>query len=119
MLTDQDLQITFRGLEHWGALEADVRAHATKLAHLYPGLTNCRVMLDAPHHHHHQGRLYHVRIVLHAPGTEIVVSHAQHDGHAREDPHVAIRDAFVAADRQLDDAARSPRHTDKGPTHSV
>jgi ribosome-associated translation inhibitor RaiA len=101
VITAQTLQITFRGMQRSAALTADIEAYASKLEHVCPELLRFNVLVEAPHHHHHQGRLYHVRIVIQIPGKDIVASHERHDAHAHENPHVAVRDAFAAAERQL------------------
>ncbi len=51
------------------------------------------------------------------PEKEIVVSEKKHDKHAHEDVYVAIRDAFDAARRQLEDYARVRRGDTK--SHEV
>ena len=103
------LQITFRGFPHSDAVEANIREKAAKLDNFYPRIMSCRVVVEAKHHHHHKGNLYHVSIDLTVPRKEIAVSHEQHDEHSREDVYVAIRDAFGAAKRQLEDYARIKR----------
>jgi ribosome-associated translation inhibitor RaiA/cold shock CspA family protein len=102
-------QVTFRGIPHSDALDAEIRERIAKLDEYFPRIMSCRVVIEAKHRHHHQGQLYHVRIDLGVPKKEIVVSHERHDQHAHEDPYVAIRDAFNAASRQLEDYAREQR----------
>ncbi len=104
------LQITFRDMESSAAVEVNIREKAAKLEQYYDRIMSCRVMVEAPHGHHHQGRLYQVRIDLGVPDGELVVSHEHHhkDG-AHEDVYVAIRDAFDAMKRQLEDYARKRR----------
>jgi ribosomal subunit interface protein len=104
------LQITFRDLESSAAIEANIREKAAKLEQYYDQIMSCRVMVEAPHGHHHQGRLYQVRIDLGVPDGELVVSHEHHHkDSAHEDVYVAIRDAFDAMRRQLEDYARKRR----------
>lgn len=107
------LQITFRGFPHSDAVEAAIREKAAKLDEFFPRLMSCRVMVEACHHHHHQGNLYHVRIELGVPNKEIAVSREHHDEQAREDIYVVIRDAFDAAKRQLEDYSRVLRRDTK------
>ena len=57
-----------------------------------------------PHKHHHQGKQFNVRIDIGVPGSEIVVTKD-----ASEDVYIAVRDAFDAAKRQLEDYARKTR----------
>lgn len=103
------LQITFRNMEASEAMEQNVREHAEKLDQFYDRIMGCRVMVEAQHRHHHQGTVYHVRIDLTVPGGELVVSHEREKDHAHEDVYVAIRDAFDAARRQLEDFGRRQR----------
>jgi cold shock CspA family protein len=69
--------------------------------------------VEAPHRRHHQGKLYHVAIDLVLPGTELVVNRAPEEHHAHEDVFVALRDAFDAARRKLEDYARRQRANTK------
>jgi ribosomal subunit interface protein len=97
-------------LERSDAVEAKIREKAAKLEQYYDKIMSCRVMVEAPHGHKHQGTLYHVRIELGVPDGELVVSHEHHHkDHSHEDAYVAIRDAFDAMKRQLEDHARVRR----------
>lgn len=102
-------QITFRGVPRSDAVEAALHERIAKLETFFPQIMSCRVMVEATHHHHHQGNLYHVRVELGVPGREIVASHERHDMHQHEDVYVAIRDAFDATRRQLEEYARERR----------
>ena len=102
----QPLQVTFRDIPHSDAVEANIREHAEKLDQFYDSIMSCRVMVEEPHGHQHQGKLYHVRIELTVPGKELVASRAPSEHHAHEDIYVAIRDAFAAMRRQLQDFKR-------------
>ncbi len=92
-----------------------------KLESFCDRITSCRVIVEAPHRHHHKGKAFQVRIDLSAPGREIVINRAPKrlsaakltesrqveknfmENHrpskhaAHEDVYVAIRDAFNAA----------------------
>jgi len=103
------LQITWRNLEASDAVESTVREKAQKLERFAEHITSCRVIIEAPHKHHHQGNIYHVRIDITLPGTEILASKHSDKHHAHEDVYVAIRDAFDAAQRQLEDYVRKRR----------
>jgi ribosomal subunit interface protein len=98
------LQITIRGIEHSDALETHIRDKANKLDEFFDRIMSCRVVVEVPHKHHHQGKQFTVRIDIGVPGSEIVVNR----DHA-EDVYVALRDAFDAAKRQLEDYARKIR----------
>lgn len=103
------VQITFRNVPRSDAVEAKIRERAAKLDTYYDRITGCHVTVEAPHRRHHQGKLFQVGIDLVLPGTELVVNRAPQAHHAYEDVFVALRDAFDAARRQLEDYARRQR----------
>lgn len=98
------LQITVRNIEHSDALETRIRDKTQKLEEFCKHIMSCRVVVEAPHKHHHQGKQFNVRIEIGVPGNEIVVNRDHH-----EDVYVALRDAFNAAKRQLEDYVRKIR----------
>lgn len=102
-------QVTFRGMASSEAIEAQVRDRVDKLDRFHPRIMSCRVVVECGHRHQRKGRLYHLSIEIHVPGHEVVVGRDPADHHAHEDMNVAIRDAFDAARRQLEDVARRTR----------
>lgn len=117
------LQITFRNLDRSEAMEAQIQKKAAKLDQFCDDIISCRVMVEARHRNHHKGNLYHVRLDITVPERELVVSRDQQDNHAHEDAYVAIRDAFEAARRQLEDYVHRRRgkvkHRDVPPSARV
>jgi ribosomal subunit interface protein len=103
------LEITFRGVPHSDAVETRIREKAAKLEQFCDHIISCRVAVEAEHHHQHQGNLYKVRIDLSVPHKHLVVSRDHHDRQAYEDVYVALRDAFDAAKRQLEEYVRIQR----------
>lgn len=103
------LQITFRNMGHSDAVEAKIREKAAKLEKFAEHITSCRVIIEAPHQHHHQGKLFNVKVDITLPGKEIIADRHPDEHHAHEDAYVAIRDAFDAARRQLEDYVRRRR----------
>ena len=90
-------------------IAAKIREKADKLERFHSHIMSCRVAVESEHHHHHQGNQYHIRIDITVPRKELVISREHHDNHAHEDIYVAIRDAFEAATRQLEDYTRIQR----------
>jgi len=112
------LEIAFNNLEPSEGLRARVEDEAAKLERFYPRLTHCRVVVEAPHRHQHKGKLYAVRIHLSLPGqADIEVNRAPGAKQSHQDAYVAIRDAFQAARRQLQDLAR--QRQGKAKTHDA
>jgi cold shock CspA family protein/ribosome-associated translation inhibitor RaiA len=133
MTMKSPLKITFRDMAPSKAVEDNIRDRAAKLESLHDGITSCKVIVEAPHRHHHKGKAYVVRIDITVPGGELVINRApkrlaaakaarpeelekdlaeihkptKHAAH--EDLYVAIRDAFNAAGRKLQDYARRRR----------
>jgi ribosomal subunit interface protein len=104
------VQISFRNMDPSPAIEAKIRERAGKLDRYYDRITGCKVVVEAPHRRHHQGKLFHVRIDITVPGGEILATREPARHHAHEDVYVAIRDAFHAVQRQLEDFGRLQRH---------
>lgn len=91
------------------ATERTVRAKASKLDQFADHIMGCRIVIDLPHGHHAHGNLYQVRIAITVPGEEIVVNRERSERVEHRDIEVAIRDAFDAAYRQLEDYVRRRR----------
>ena len=99
------LKITSRDFQLSQALEAEIREKAAALEIYYERLSSCEVTVRAPAiKHHRKGGPFEIDIRLTVPGRELVVDHQ-----AKEELQPAIREAFDAARRQLEDFAREQR----------
>jgi len=103
------LRIAFRHMEPSPAVEARIREHVERLERFYDQITGCHVVVEAPPAHRHKGAPFDIKIDLTVPGGDIRVrsEHAEHEAHM--DVYVALRDAFDAARRLLQDHAREHR----------
>jgi ribosomal subunit interface protein len=110
LATEDDMQrpleIRFHQMHSSPAIEARIREKAAELERFSDRITGCRVIVEKEHRHHHKGNLFRVRIEIDAPGKELAVTHTGPRDHAHEDVYVAIRDAFNAAVRRLEDHVR-------------
>ncbi len=97
------LQITFKDMKNSDAIEARVIEKAQKLEQLSKEIISCSVVIEAPNKRHQHGNLFNINIEITLPGTKIVASKHSDQHHAHEDVYVAIRDAFDAVRRQLQD----------------
>jgi ribosomal subunit interface protein len=99
------IEITLRDIPHSDAVETRIREKIEKLNNFHERIMSCRVTVESPQQRKHQGKLYSVHIDMKVPGGgELVVNRVQD-----EDIYVAIRDAFNAAARQLEDHVRRQR----------
>jgi ribosome-associated translation inhibitor RaiA/cold shock CspA family protein len=102
---DRPLEIGFHNLAPSPAIEAEVRRHVDKLERRFGHLVGCRVAVELQHRQHRTGNLVEVHITLSVPGRELAVSRQSRkaqEHHANPDVRTAIRDAFDAAERQLE-----------------
>ena len=130
------VQVTFHGLPHSDTLEAEIRERVAWLEQFYSGLVACRVSVELPHRHRHEGRHFHVRIEITVPGgTPILVNHEPSLHALSKDVEAAthhkeldfdevhrharavVGEAFDVARRRLQDFARTQRGDVK--THEV
>jgi ribosomal subunit interface protein len=100
-------QIIWQNLSPSDEIETKIRKHIVKLEKFANRLSDCRVVIAVPHRHHHQGNIYHIQINLTVHGGELVVNPPAQQTH--EDLHVAIRDAFESAERQLKEYTQQRR----------
>lgn len=98
------LDITFKGLDKSRVVEAKIAEKAQKLERHFDRMTHCRVVVSAPNKHSHKAKGYEIKIEVgipeHAP---FVLTHEAPVGDAQETLLVALRDAFDAASRRLDE----------------
>ncbi|MEN6622947.1 MAG: HPF/RaiA family ribosome-associated protein [Smithella sp.] len=98
------LQITGHGIELSDDVRAEIEERANKLDKFYDRIMRCRVVVEEPKRHPHEGKMYDVHIIMTVPGGEIVTSRE-----VNKDLFVAIRDSFLAAQRKLEDFSREQR----------
>jgi cold shock CspA family protein len=103
------LQISFHNTDAIPAVEEVIRARASRLDRYCDHIMSCRVVIDMPHTHHQHGNLYQIRLDITVPGDEIAVSREAPEHAAAKDLPAAIKDAFDAADRLLEDYVRRRR----------
>jgi ribosome-associated translation inhibitor RaiA len=105
----QPLQIAFHGVEPSEGVETRIRERIAEIEEFCADIIRCRVVVELPHRHHQHGSMYRVSVDLKLPKDEIVVSREPGKNHAHEDVYVAIRDAFDATRRRVEDYVRRRR----------
>ena len=92
------------------ALETRIRELVQKLQRFSSQIIKCQVVVEAPHHQHHdQGALFDFQVDITVPGKNIVIGHSHTKDPAHTNAYVALRDAFRAARRQLQEYERIRR----------
>ena len=99
------LQISFRNMDPSPAVEERIRQKAAKLERFHERIIGCTVVVEAPHRHHHKGKLYSVRVDISVPGKDVVVDRAKPVDH-RMSMSPCASDAAV---RRLEDQTRKLR----------
>lgn len=98
-------KITSRDFALTEAIETEIRDKSAALESFYEHISACEVTVHAPAiKHHRKGGPFIVGIRLTVPGKELVVDHQ-----SEEELSLAIREAFDAARRRLEDYAREQR----------
>lgn len=110
------VQIRYHGLPPSEALSAAIERRVEHLERLFGNITDCRVVVELAQHRHRKGNAYNVIIELHVPGDRLVVSRDPGDDPTHTDAYVAVRDAFDALDRRLQDYIRRLRNEVKSHT---
>jgi ribosomal subunit interface protein len=91
------VQVTMKDIPSSQTLENLIRFKAQKLALYTRKINSCRVVVEVPQKHKRQGKLFSVHIDVTVPGKELASSRKEN-----EDIYIAIRDAFLAIERQLE-----------------
>jgi len=100
------VEITFHKMEESDALRDDIRKHAEKLRQFEGDIMKCAVVIEPAEHRHHKGNRFVLRIRVTLPGGELDVGHTPAGDRSHQDAYVAIRDAFKAMRRKLQDFHR-------------
>lgn len=95
------IDIIFRNVHASQAVASRITAQVQKLEQFCDRITDCRVIIDAPHQKQHKGKHYQVQIELNVPNGKIVVNRHPEKNSAHSNLYIVLRDAFAAARRQL------------------
>ncbi len=87
--------VVYRDLDASQALNSTIAKKLQKLNRISNQISSSRVVLDSPHQHKNKGKLFRAKIELGVKGDSIAI---QQDSSSI---HIAVRDAFKAAERKL------------------
>lgn len=110
------LEITFRDVERSEPVEAVVRERVDKLSRYFSRIISCKVTLNVPNRTpQYDVRNHQVNIEISVPGEELIVSREPNEHDNFNDIYVTIRDAFDAAEQQLQSYAGRLKEPGKPP----
>jgi ribosome-associated translation inhibitor RaiA len=95
------ITLSYRHVEHSGALEDRARKLGARLERFSDRIMQCHMTLEGPGGGHDGGPGYLVKIDLTVPGAQIHADSLHVDGAGHKDIYLALRDAFNSAKRQL------------------
>src|SRR5262245_29088544 len=104
MMPNFPLNISYTDFSPSESLNTLIEERAAKLERFFDRISQCQVVVSAPHKHHRQ-KIYHIAIKLHVPGAELIVNREPEKSDDHQDIRKAVRDAFSAMARQLEDFA--------------
>ena len=90
--------VTIRNTPKSNFLEDFINKKAQKLTQFNQRITSCKVVVDMPQKHKHQGKLFRASIALNVRGKELIVNRK-----LDEDVYIAVTYAFDAIERKLED----------------
>lgn len=104
------LEIAFQNSEPSESVKAEIEREARRLEKFSSRITSCDVTIIGPTKHHRHGVPFKIDIRIAMPDHKDVIVNKTHDD-VKEHEYVtaAIRDAFAAAQRQIEDAVREMR----------
>jgi ribosome-associated translation inhibitor RaiA len=97
------LQITFRNMPTSRIFENRISELAQRFEKFSSHILNCVVVIQRPHQSSRKGDVFDIHINVTVPGSLMVVHRAHASDASHTDPYVALRDAFVAMRRKLQD----------------
>jgi cold shock CspA family protein/ribosome-associated translation inhibitor RaiA len=104
------IEIAFQHCKPSEEIRAEVAKQAKRLDKFSDRITSCHVVIAGPQTRHHQGDVFKIDVRIAMPEhRDVVVTRTHGDAPEREHPLVAVREAFDAAARQIEDYARDAR----------
>lgn len=103
------LQVTFHNMDPLPAVEDLIRERAARLDKYCDRIMACRIVIDLPHRHHRTGNQYQIRLDITVPGDEIAITREAAENESAKSLMAAVKDAFDAAGRLLEDYVRRQR----------
>ena len=101
-------RLDLRNVELPASIERRIARKVTKLERIFGGIIGCHLALERPSSQPHKAGRFDARLEISVPGKAIVITRQQTENLA-----VAVREAFDAGIRQLEEYARMRRNNVK------
>lgn len=112
-----NLEVAFHNMDTSPSLESLIAERAERLKRRYDRLVGVRVVVEKQMAQHRTGNVFDVHVELMVPGTDLVVSRPAkvQKRYSNPDAATSVRDAFDAAERQLQDYKGKQRNPARAP----
>jgi ribosome-associated translation inhibitor RaiA len=98
--------VTFRHMDASETIELAIGRYTQKLNRVFARIVWCRAIVERSTAHHRKGNVYRVELDIQVPGQTISAASAKRRAYDHEDLRAAVREAFAAGTRQLQDFAK-------------
>ena len=96
------LEVVLKNVEHKEEIEAVINEKIAKLEQVCDHLTSCRVLVEQNPTHQQAKHSYHVRIDVHMPPQHEIIVKRDSGRNVHENLSTVVREAFIAARRQVE-----------------
>lgn len=100
---DFPIQISFRNVDPSEAVKTAIYEKIERLKKFQTRIVGCEVIVSSPHKHSHKSEIFHVEVRLSISGRDIFINREAEKDDAHRDVYIAIRDAFKALERKLEE----------------
>lgn len=101
---NHDTNVVYKDIDHTPALTYSIHKKIEKLSRFSRAITHSKVILDSPHKNRIKGKLYRASIEVGVKGFPVIASHED------TSVHIAVRNAFNAAERKLKAVSKQSKH---------
>lgn len=89
------VDVVYRDLASSTAINETITKKIEKLNRYTDQIVHSRIVLDTPHNHKHKGKQFRASLEIDLKGSPIAITQDN------ESIHLAIRDAFITAERKI------------------
>ena len=89
------VDVVYRDMNSSASLNEAITKKIEKLHRYTDQIIHSRIVLDTPHNHKHKGKQFRASLEIDLKGSPIAITQDN------ESIHVAVRDAFITAERKI------------------